>query len=83
LLTAIEVEDKFAARLRDGLQPSVEAMKAHVLPFLEAGDMIKFISRSGCLVALAEMVAPVSNFQEIDEKCQAAKIVRVFNNIQN
>ena len=79
LLTAIEIEDSFVNRLRDGFQPSVKAMKAHVLPFLETGDMVKFISHSGCLVALAEMVAPVSNFPEIDEKCQAAKIVRVFN----
>jgi tRNA pseudouridine55 synthase len=79
LLTAIEIEDNFAARLRDGFQPSVAAMKAHVLPFLEAGDMIKFISSSGSLVALAEMVTPVSNFPETGDKCQAAKIVRVFN----
>ncbi len=83
LLTAIEIEDGFAARLRDGFQPSVETMKSHVLPFLEMGDMVKFISRSGCLVAIAEMVTPVSNFSEIDERCQAARIVRVFNNVQN
>ncbi len=83
LLTSIEIEDVFANRLRDGFQPSVETMKAHVLPFLETGDMVKFINRRGYLVAIAEMVTPVSNFSEIDEKCQAAKIVRVFNNIQN
>lgn len=83
LVTSVEVEDVFANRLRDGFQPSVEAMKDHVLPFLEKGDMIKFINRSGYLVAIAEMVTPVSNFPEIDEKCQAARIVRVFNNVQN
>jgi tRNA pseudouridine55 synthase len=83
LLTSIEIEDGFAARLRDGFQPSVETMKSHVLPFLEMGDMVKFISRSGYLVAIAEMVTPVSNFSEIDQRCQAARIVRVFNNVQN
>ena len=83
LLTSIEIEDGFANKLRDGFQPSVETMKAHVLPFLETGDMVKFINRKGYLVAIAEMVTPVSNFSEIDEKCQAAKIVRVFNNVQN
>ena len=82
LLTAIEVEEDFARKLRDGFQPSVEMMKAHVLPFLEAGDMVKFISYRGNLVALAEMVTPVNKFSEFDEKCQAARIVRVFNNIQ-
>jgi tRNA pseudouridine55 synthase len=83
LLTTIELEDHFAAKLRNGLQPSVEMMKEHVLPFLEAGDMVKFISHSGNLVALAEMVAPVNKFSEFDGKRQAAKIVRVFNNISN
>ena len=81
--TVIEVEDELANKLRDGLQPSVKTMKAHALPFLEAGDMVKFVNRRGCLIAIAEMVTPVSNFLKIDEKCQAARIVRVFNNIQN
>lgn len=83
LLTTIKLEDHFAAKLRNGLQPSVEMMKEHVLPFLEAGDMVKFISHSGNLVALAEIVAPVNKFSEFDGKRQAAKIVRVFNNIGN
>ncbi len=83
LLTSIQVEDGFVNKLRDGFQPSVETMKAHVLPFLETGDMVKFINRSGYLVAIVEMVTPVSNFSVIDEKCQAARIVRVFNNVQN
>jgi len=83
LLASIEVEDGLAGKLRDGFQPSVETMKAHVLPFLERGDMVKFINSSGYLVAIAEMLTPVSSFSEINEKCQAAKIVRVFNNVQN
>ncbi|MGV8058296.1 MAG: tRNA pseudouridine(55) synthase TruB [Smithellaceae bacterium] len=83
LLASVEIEDGFADRLRDGFQPSVETMKAHVLPFLETGDMVKFINSRGYLVAIAEMVTPVSNFSEIDEKSQAARIVRVFNNVQN
>jgi tRNA pseudouridine55 synthase len=82
LLTAIEVEDGLADKLRDGFQPSVETMNAHVLPFLETGDMVKFISR-GYLVAIAEMLTPVSNLAAMDETSQAVKIVRVFNNIQN
>jgi len=83
LLTGIEVEEEFANKLRDGMQPSVEAMQLQVLPFLEAGDMIKFISRGGKLVAVAEMLASVSKFSELNGKYQAAKIVRVFNNVNN
>jgi tRNA pseudouridine55 synthase len=81
LLTTIELEDHSAVKLCNGWQPSVEMMKEHDLPFLKTGDMVKFISRSGYLLAVAEMVAPVNKFSEFDGKRQAAKIVRVFNNI--
>ena len=81
LLTTIELEDHSAAKLRNGWQPSVEMMKEHDLPFLKAGDMVKFINGSGYLLAVAEMVAPVNKFSEFDGKRQAAKIVRIFNNI--
>ncbi len=83
LLTGIEVEEEFANKLRDGMQPSIEAMQLHVLPFLEAGDMIKFVSEGGTLIAVAEMMASVSKFSELNGKHQAAKIVRVFNNVNN
>jgi tRNA pseudouridine55 synthase len=81
LLTTIELEDHSAAKLRNGWQPSVEMMKEYNLPFLKAGDMIKFTNNSGYLLAVAEMVAPVNKFSEFDGKRQAARIVRVFNNI--
>ena len=83
LVTGIEVEEEFANKLRDGMQPSVDAMQLHVLPFLQAGDMIKFISHGGTLIAVAEMLAAVSQFPELNGKHQAAKIVRVFNNVNN
>ena len=83
LLTGIEVEEEFANKLRDGMQPSVEAMQLHVLPFLEAGDMIKFVSQGGSLIAVAEMLAAVSKFSELNGNYQAAKIVRVFNDVNN
>lgn len=81
LLTTIELEDHSAEKLRNGWQPSVEMMKEHDLPFLKAGDMVKFINNSGYLLAVAEMVTPVNKFSEYDGNKQAAKIVRVFNNI--
>ena len=83
LLAGIEVEEDFANKLRDGMQPSVATMQLHVLPFLEAGDMIKFVSTGGTLIAVAEMLAAVSKFSELNGNYQAAKIVRVFNNVNN
>jgi tRNA pseudouridine55 synthase len=81
LLTTIELEDHSAAKLCHGWQPSVEMMREHDLPFLKTGDMVKFISSNGYLLAVAEMLAPVNKFSEFDGKRQAAKIVRVFNYI--
>jgi len=80
LLATIELQDHSAAKMRNGWQPSVEMMKEHDLPLLKAGDMVKFTSR-GCLLAVAEMLAPMSKLAEFDGKTQAARIVRVFNNI--
>jgi tRNA pseudouridine55 synthase len=80
LLATIELQDHSAAKLRNGWQPSVEMMKEHDLSLLKAGDMIKFTSR-GYLLAVAEMLAPMSKLSGFDGKTQAARIVRVFNNI--
>lgn len=35
LLTSIEIDDDYAGKLREGFQPSVKSMKAHVLLFLQ------------------------------------------------
>ncbi|MBN1363388.1 MAG: tRNA pseudouridine(55) synthase TruB [Syntrophaceae bacterium] len=78
LLHTIELRDNCAAKLRHGWQPSVEMLRKYDLPLLKAGDMVKFISR-GCLLAVAEMLASVDNLSHLDEKTQAARIVRVFN----
>jgi len=40
--------------------------------------MVKFTS-GGCLLAVAEMLAPINNLSAWDGKTQAARIVRVFN----
>jgi len=79
LLATIELKDLFAAKLRNGWQPSVEMLQEQDLPLLKAGDMVKFISR-GSLLAVAEMLNPVNNLSEVDGKTQVARIVRVFNN---
>jgi len=78
MLATIELKDHSVAKLRNGWQPSVEMLKEHDLPLLKAGDMVKFTS-GGYLLAVAEMLAPVSNLSGYDGKMQAARIVRVFN----
>lgn len=79
----IEVEENFADKLQNGMQPSVAMMKAHVLPFLDQGDMIKFTNNEGKLIALAEIIVAADKLACLDDKLPAAKIIRVFNNINN
>lgn len=75
---AIEVSESLIDRLRAGFQPDAEMMRQNVHPFLAAGDMIKFISPGGQLVAVAEMKMPVSEINNQDGKTQVARLLRVF-----
>jgi tRNA pseudouridine55 synthase len=77
---AIEVSESLADKLRVGFQPDVEMMRQNVLPFLAAGDMIKFITSGGYLVAVAEMQVSASEMAGQDGETQAARMLRVFNN---
>jgi len=76
--TAIEVSESLADKLRAGFQPDVEMVRQNVLPFLAAGDMIKLITPSGHLVAVAQMQMPASEMANQDGRTPAARILRVF-----
>ncbi|MFZ3047554.1 MAG: tRNA pseudouridine(55) synthase TruB [Desulfatirhabdiaceae bacterium] len=76
---AIEVSDDLVDKLRAGFQPDVDMIRQNVLSFLAAGDMIKFISPGGQLVAVAEMQVSAGVMDRQDGKAQAARMLRVFN----
>jgi len=76
---AIEISEPLAGKLRAGFQPDVEMMRQNVLPFLAAGDMIKFTDADGQLVAVAEMKVSASLMDGQDGKTQAARMLRIFN----
>ena len=82
-LASLEITNEAAEKLLAGFQPSAAMMKSHVLPFLESGDMIKLTNSGGCLVAIIAMLVATVSLPELEDKCQAARIVRVFNNWQN
>ena len=67
--TAVEVSESQADKLRAGFQPDAVWTDSDVLPFLAAGDMIKFISPEGHLVAVGQSNGPVSG----------ARTIRVFS----
>jgi len=79
IFAAIEVSESLADKLRAGFQPDVEMMRQNVLPFLAAGDMIKFINPAGHLVAVAEMQMPTSEMADRNGRAQAARMLRIFN----
>jgi tRNA pseudouridine55 synthase len=80
-VAAVEVGEPTAGRLRAGFQPDAEMMRENVLPFLAAGDMIKFITPEGELVALAEMRMPSGDIAKQDGKTRIARMLRVFNRL--
>jgi tRNA pseudouridine55 synthase len=75
---AIEVSESLADKLRAGFQPDVEMVRQNVLPFLAAGDMLKFITPGGHLVAVAQMQMPAGEMANQDGRTPAARILRVF-----
>lgn len=79
--TEIKVSEATAEKLKNGFQPDVEMMRPNVLPFLAVGDMVKFVNNRGDLVAVAEMLLPESAMAGQDGKNQAARMLRVFNDI--
>jgi len=76
---AVHISETVAGKLRAGFQPDADMVRQNVLPFLAAGDMVKFISPDGKLVAVAEMQIPAGEWAVQDGKTQVARMIRVFN----
>lgn len=76
---AVHISETVAGKLRAGFQPDADMMRQNVLPFLAAGDMVKFISPDGKLVAVAEMQMPAGAWEGQDGKTQVARMIRIFN----
>lgn len=75
----IPVDHDFAGKLRDGYQPVVETVGLFHMPFINAGDVVKFIDKRRCLVAIAKMLYASDQFSTMDGKRQVMKILRVFH----
>ncbi len=81
-VAAVEVGEPTAGRLRAGFQPEASMMRENVLPFLAAGDMIKFIGPDGSLVALAETQMSSVDIEQQDGKTRVGRTLRVFNSLR-
>jgi tRNA pseudouridine55 synthase len=78
-LAAIDVDPPLAERLRNGYQPEGEVLMHYHIPFLVAGDVIKFTLEERRLVALARMLCASGELVSAEAPKQAVKILRVFN----
>jgi tRNA pseudouridine55 synthase len=78
-LAAIDVDEALAERLRNGYQPDGEMLARYHIPFLAAGDVVKFTLRGRHLVAVARMFCASGELAAGDGKRQAVRILRVFD----
>ncbi len=78
-VSSLIIDKSYADKIRDGYQPSVEAMKMYHIPFLASGDMIKFIIDEEGLIALGKMMCSSDELSSLEDRKQAVKILRVFN----
>jgi tRNA pseudouridine55 synthase len=78
-ISSVIIDKSYADKIRDGYQPSVEAMRMYHIPFLAAGDMIKFVTDEEGLIALGKMICSSDELSSLESKIQAVKVLRVFN----
>ena len=75
----IRVPAVLEQRLAKGHQPDAEGLAGLQIPSLAAGDVVKFVSGEGRLVALARMLVSTGEIASLAPGVQAARILRVFN----
>jgi len=74
----IPVPPQLEEQLRKGRQPDAGALAGLQIPSLAAGDVVKFTSASGRLVALARMVVATAEIPMLGARDRVARILRVF-----
>jgi tRNA pseudouridine55 synthase len=78
-LAVIDVDPPLAEKLRNGYQPEGEVLARYHIPFLAAGDVIKFTLGNSHLVAVARMLLASDELASQEGKRQAVRILRVLN----
>lgn len=80
-LLAITVDSAWLKRLKAGGQPTADDLRGQDIPFLEGGDMIKFVTPGRHLVAVAKALFATRAMPTLPEKTQVFEILRVFNEV--
>jgi tRNA pseudouridine55 synthase len=78
-LGTIVVDKETADRIRKGYQPDCGILRGKNIPLPERGDLIKFMTRDGGIVAVAKMLLSSEEIYLLDDGRQAVEILRVFS----
>ncbi len=78
-LAVVAVDPPLAERLRNGYQPEKEVLARYHIPFLAAGDVVKFVLEEKHLVAVARMLCASEDLAAGEGMKQAVRMLRVFN----
>jgi tRNA pseudouridine55 synthase len=78
-LAVVAVDQSLAERLRNGYQPEKEVLARYHIPFLAAGDVVKFVLDEKHLVAVARMLCASDDLVSGEGAKQAVRILRVFH----
>lgn len=77
-MAAIEIGGELAERIREGFQPDGPVLRDYHIPSLENGDMVKFLTSDGGLVAVARLLCSSVQLTALEMGQPAVKILRVF-----
>lgn len=78
-LAVIAADAPLAQMLRNGCQLGGGVLARHHIPFLAAGDVVKFVLDGEHLVAIAQMLLGSDELIGGEQEKQAVRILRVFN----
>lgn len=78
-MTDVLIPPALEQKMMKGHQPDAEGLAGLQIASLAAGDVVKFVSETGRLVALARMLVQTEDILSLEPFNQAACILRVFN----
>jgi tRNA pseudouridine55 synthase len=78
-MAVIEITGDLAGRIREGCQPDGKSLLDYHIPSLADGDMVKFLTPNGGLVAVARLLCASDQLTAGNMGQPAVKILRVFS----
>ncbi len=78
-MAVIEIGGELAGKIREGCQPDGNSLRNYHIPSLAGGDMVKFLTPNGGLVAVARILCASDELSDVDAGQPVVKILRVFS----